>query len=157
MEIYESDKLLPIILQPSPLYAFARIWLFVMLALVLLFIAWWIFPAMALLNLLVMTAATYKFFYFRTMVYTITPEVIRISTGVFAKRLDSLEMYRVKDYVVLRPFLMRLFCLMNLTLKTTDPGNPEIDLVGIPFSGLVDTIREHVQAARQHNHIYEIN
>jgi len=66
-------------------------------------------------------------------------------------------MYRVKDYVLLRPFIFQVFKLMDLMLKTTDPENPIVWLRGIPLSGLVDTIRDHVQETRQHNRIYEIN
>ena len=60
-------------------------------------------------------------------------------------------------YILTQPFILQLFKLMDLTLKTTDPENPVIWLRGIPLSDLVDTIRGHVQEARQHNRIYEIN
>jgi hypothetical protein len=46
---------------------------------------------------------------------------------------------------------------MDVTLKSTDPENPVIWLRGIPESDIIDTIRDHVQDARQHNRIYEIN
>jgi len=60
-------------------------------------------------------------------------------------------------YVLLRPFIFQVFKIMDLMLKTTDPENPIVWLRGIPLSGLVDTIRDHVQETRQHNRIYEIN
>ena len=46
---------------------------------------------------------------------------------------------------------------MDLTLKATDPENPVIWLRGIPYSDLVDTLRERVNDARQHNRVYELN
>jgi hypothetical protein len=60
-------------------------------------------------------------------------------------------------YVQTQPFLLQLFGLMDLMLRTTDPVNPVIWLRGIPLSGIVDTIRAHVLETRQHNRIYEIN
>ena len=60
-------------------------------------------------------------------------------------------------YIVTQSFLLQVFRLMNLELRSTDPVNPIIWLCGIPHSDLVDTIREHVQEGRQHNRIYEIN
>jgi hypothetical protein len=66
-------------------------------------------------------------------------------------------MYRIKDYVMMQPLSLRLFRLMDLLLKSTDPENPMIWLRGIPESGIIDTIRDRVQEARKHNQIYEVN
>ena len=60
-------------------------------------------------------------------------------------------------YIITQPFMLQLFHLMDVTLKSTDPENPVIWLRGIPESDIIDTIRDHVQEARQHNRIYEIN
>jgi hypothetical protein len=87
----------------------------------------------------------------------VTTEYIRISRGIFFKRVDQLEMYRIKDYVMMQPLSFRLFRLMDLLLKSTDPENPMIWLRGIPESGIIDTIRDRVQEARKHNQIYEVN
>ena len=87
----------------------------------------------------------------------ITPEVVRITRGLFFKRTDQVEMYRIKDYIITQPFMLQVFHLMDLTLKSTDPENPVICLRGIPESDIIDTIRDHVQEARRHNRIYELN
>ena len=63
----------------------------------------------------------------------------------------------MKDYIVTQPLMRQIFNLTDLTLKSTDPENPVIWLRGIPQSDLIDTIRNYVQEARQHNRIYEIN
>jgi len=46
---------------------------------------------------------------------------------------------------------------MDLTLKSTDPENPVVRLLGIPQSDITDTIRGYVQEARMRNRIFEIN
>lgn len=89
--------------------------------------------------------------------YLINPDVVRVSSGLFSTRLDSLEMYRVKDYVILQPLILRVFKLMILTLKTTDPENKRVTFTGIPVSDIIDTIRDHVQKARLDNKIVELN
>ena len=68
--------------------------------------------------------AWYRFLYIRNSLYVITPEVIRISRGIFFKRVDMVEMYRVKHYIITQPFMLQVFHLMDLTLKSTDPENP---------------------------------
>jgi hypothetical protein len=60
-------------------------------------------------------------------------------------------------YVIVQPLMLRVFSLMNLTLKTKDPENKRLTLTGIPVSDIINTIRDHVQKARPANHIVELN
>lgn len=99
----------------------------------------------------------YRYLYIRNIRYVVTDEIIRVTRGIFFKRTDQVELFRVKDYILEQPFVLQIFRLMDLCLKSTDPENPVIWLRGIPYSDLVDTLREYVQRARQHNRIYEIN
>jgi len=129
----------------------------VLLSLTLLFLAWRLSPYFILFSFVVCLAAWYRILYIRTIEYLVTTEYIRISRGIFFKRVDQLEMYRIKDYVMMQPFSLQLFRLMDLLLKSTDPENPQVWLRGIPESGIIDTIRDRVQEARKHNNIYEVN
>jgi len=146
-----------IILKPAYIFAFFKSLPFIMAALVFLLLAWCLSPFFLFFSIILVGMAWYRFMYIRTSTYTISAEVIRISRGIFFKRTDQLEMFRIKDYIVTQSFLMQLFHLMDLTLKGTDPENPVIWLRGIPESNMVDTIRNHVNEARQHNRLYEIN
>jgi uncharacterized membrane protein YdbT with pleckstrin-like domain len=129
----------------------------VLLSLLFLLLAWCLSPYFLPFSFVVLGAARYRLLYIRNSAYLITPEVVRISRGIFFKRKDQIEMYRIKDYIVTQPFSLQLFRLMNLTLKSTDPENPVVWLVGIPESDIIDIIRNHVQEARKDNRIYEIN
>jgi hypothetical protein len=60
-------------------------------------------------------------------------------------------------YIITQSFILQLFRLMYLTLKSTDPENPVIQFQGIPESTITDTIRDRVQEARKNNKIYELN
>ncbi len=157
MEHQELKEQPGIIIKPATIFAFIKILPLTIAATGFLFLAWWIFPGLIWLSMAIMLFAFYRFLFIRNIIYLITPEIIRIRRGIFFKRTDTVELYRVKDYILTQPFILQLFKLMDLTLKTTDPENPVIWLRGIPLSDLVDTIRGHVQEARQHNRIYEIN
>ncbi len=146
-----------IVIRPATIFAFIKIFPLILAAFGFLFLAARYFPLLVWCSMVIMLFAWYRYLYIRRTVYEITPEVIRFSRGLFFRRTDMVEMYRVKDYVLLRPFVFQVFKLMDLMLKTTDPENPIVWLRGIPLSGIVDTIREHVQETRQHNRIYEIN
>jgi len=156
----ENEKLYEpqvISLRPAAVFAFFKICPLLLCTLGFLFLAWWIYPVFIWLSLLTLAMGVYRFGYIRKIGYLITPEFIRISRGIFFKRTDQVELFRVKDYVVTQSFLLQVFRLMDLELRSTDPVNPIIWLRGIPHSNIVDTIREHVQEGRQHNRIYEIN
>ena len=146
-----------LLIRPALLFAFMKIFPFLFCAIGFLLLAWRYWPDLIWLSFFSAFFAFYRFVYIRKITYIITPEIIRITRGIFFKRTDQIELYRVKDYILTQPFLLQLSGLMDLCLKSTDPENPVIWMRGIPASNLVDTLREHVQDARQHNKIYEIN
>jgi len=144
-------------LRPAAVYAFLKVCPLLLLDLCILILAWLFLPVLIILSWAIMVVALYNYFSIRSYRYLITGEYIRITKGIFFKRVDQVEMYRIKDYILIRSLLMQLFGLMNVTLSGTDKVNPVIALKGIPVSGLIDEIRERVQEARQHNNIYELN
>ena len=157
MEIVPPNDPQIIVVRPATLFAFIKVFPFIIFAMGFLLLAWRYYPPLALISLMASAMGFYRFLYIRNCMYTITPEVIKITRGLFFKRTDQVELFRVKDYVQTQPFLLQLFRLMDLMLRTTDPVNPVIWLRGIPLSDIVDTIRSHVLETRQHNRIYEIN
>ena len=64
--------------------------------------------------------------------YTVSDQRIRLTQGVFSKQTDSLELYRVKDVVLLEPFWLRLFGLGNIELRTSDVSSPLQTLRAVP-------------------------
>lgn len=144
-------------LRPAPIFAFVKTFPLNLLTVAFLILAWKLSPFFIWLGFLTTVIALYRYIYIRKLVYLITPEYIRISQGIFFKRVDQLEMYRIKDYIITQSPLLQLFGLMNVTLKSTDRENPIIWLRGIQRSDLIDNIRERVQEARKLNKIYEIN
>lgn|GEM_PF-356042 len=63
--------------------------------------------------------------------YKITSQRVVIEHGVFSKRMEQLDLYRVVDYVVERPFGQRIMGTGNIILEAMDKTTPEIRIVGI--------------------------
>jgi uncharacterized membrane protein YdbT with pleckstrin-like domain len=81
--------------------------------------------------------------------YQLTTERLRVRQGVFSRRTDEVELYRVKDYVLVEPFFLRLFGLGNVVVNTHDTTNPTVLLEAIPDASAVrDQIRKHVELCR---------
>ncbi|NHA02551.1 PH domain-containing protein [Mucilaginibacter sp. HC2] len=146
-----------ITIRPSAIYALLMVFPINLLALFFLGLAYRLLPASILISVFCSTIAFYRYWKIRKIVYTVDAEVLHIATGIFLRRTDSLELYRVKDYIITRNLLLQLLGLMNLTLLTTDLTNPVTILKGIPKSDLPDIIRERVQRARQNSKIVELN
>ncbi|MEO7213330.1 PH domain-containing protein [Mucilaginibacter sp.] len=146
-----------ILLRPAMLYALLKALPLIILAITFLLLAWWLSPYFILFSLVVCAFAWYRLLYIRSFQYLITHEYIRMTSGIFFKRIDQLEMFRVKDYIITQSFMLQIFKLMYLTLKSTDPENSVIQLQGIPESAITDTIRDRVLEARKNNNIYELN
>jgi membrane protein YdbS with pleckstrin-like domain len=76
--------------------------------------------------------AIVKWIQLRCRRYEITTQRVRIRQGVFSKRTDELELYRVKDSIVLEPFWQRLFGVGNIVISTNDTTTPTITLEALP-------------------------
>lgn len=63
--------------------------------------------------------------------YKITSQRVVIERGMFSKRLEQIDLYRVVDYVVDRPFSQRMMGTGNLILEAMDKTTPEIRIDGI--------------------------
>lgn len=100
-------------------------------------------------SLLLVLMYIYKFLYIKSMFYKITREQIVSTRGVFTITTDNIELYRVKDFTVKRPFLMRIINTMNFSLITSDKTHPILDLIGIPKSNIDQVVRKLVEEQRR--------
>lgn len=83
----------------------------------------------------------------RGLNYRVTNRRIVVESGVLSQRLEQVDLYRVNDYAVERPFSQRLLGTGNLLLKTADKSSPEISLRGIKTD--VVALYERVRAATE--------
>jgi uncharacterized membrane protein YdbT with pleckstrin-like domain len=90
--------------------------------------------------------------------YTVTTQRIIVTTGVFTRRTQELELYRVKDYSVVLPFFLRLVHRGTLVLTTSDKSTPNVVLLAVPsVEQLRDDIRRSVEALRDSKRVREVD
>lgn len=100
----------------------------------------------------------YSWFYINTATYTLTNQRIIRKEGVFSRVTFEIELYRVKDVLLLEPFIYRLFSLGNIRLvssqKTTH--NLVLDAIHKPAE-LREQIRKLVETRRTEKGVGEFD
>lgn len=86
--------------------------------------------------------------------YRITTQRLQIEQGFFSRTLNNLELFRIDDYEILRPFSMRIVGHAELRLRTSDRNNETIRIQGIPgIEDIAEEIRKHVLRERETRNI----
>lgn len=99
----------------------------------------------------------YKVAFILSHKFKITNEQIEYVRGVFSINSDFVELYRVKDLMIKRPFIMRLLTAQNLSLITSDKSHPMLHMFAIPTSNIHEVLRELVELNRNNKGVYEID
>jgi uncharacterized membrane protein YdbT with pleckstrin-like domain len=82
--------------------------------------------------------------------YLLTTERLRITTGLLSTATEDIELRRVRDLSVIRPFLLRLLGLGHVVLMSDDRTAPRITLRAVRApDALQSTIRDLVQRLYQ--------
>jgi uncharacterized membrane protein YdbT with pleckstrin-like domain len=75
--------------------------------------------------------------------YEITSQRVRVEKGLFSKSKESVELFRIDHFDVLKPLGMRLAGHCLLDLRSSDTNFANVELLGIPdLETLADTLRE---------------
>ena len=94
----------------------------------------------------------------RFTVYEVTNQRIKLKTGILNQEIDECELYRVRDYKVVKPFFQRIFGLGKIELVTSDRSNSNINLNGIKDpENLYNLIRDNVEKIRRKTGTREID
>ena len=94
----------------------------------------------------------------KCFVYRLTTDRVVMTRGVFSKRTDELELYRVKDTTLLEPFWLRLVSLGHIDLTTSDRSTPAVRIRAIPNAGaLREELRRNVERLRTLKGIREVD
>ena len=81
-----------------------------------------------------------------TTKYVLTSERLRVTTGVLSTRTEDLELRRVRDSVILRPFWARVAGLGDVQILSADASTPRMILHAIRDpDGVQSMIRSNVQ------------
>lgn len=115
-------------------------------------------PFILLLLVVPIFMALARYLQTKSKTYELTNERLKIREGVFGKKADTLELYRVKDLETRQPFLYRMARVENVQLNTSDTSSPLIFIEAIPCAvGLADKVRNQVEAIRAQKGVREID
>ena len=94
----------------------------------------------------------------RCKVFELTTQRFKITSGIFTKVTETLELYRVKDIETRQPFLSRLVGIENVQMTTSDASSPIVLVDAVPSSvGFADKLRHQVEIIRQQKRVREID
>lgn len=123
----------------------------------LLFAAFWFIPLYALAPI-PLAWAVWRYLVVRTRIYELTSERLRITSGVFNQTVDEVELYRVKDTLMLRPWWMRLIGLSTVVLETSDRSLPNVEIPALPKgSEFREILRKQVELQRDKKRVRELD
>jgi len=86
--------------------------------------------------------------------YWISSERIEVTTGVFNKKRQTIELFRIQDLELDEPLFLRLRASGNLVIRAIDVGEPEITLTGLPeASDVFEALRQISIDERQRHRV----
>jgi uncharacterized membrane protein YdbT with pleckstrin-like domain len=90
--------------------------------------------------------------------YEIDPEQLRYTSGIILRKHEFVENYRIKDFLIEKPLIYRLFGLGNLTVYTSDKTTPILHLYAIRKpEEKCQILRGLVELSRKEKRVYEID
>jgi len=100
------------------------------------------------------------YYYLKTRftIFELSEDRLKLKKGILNQRIDETELYRIRDYEVLKPFILRIFGLGNLNLITSDKSHPSITLKAIKNpENVLELIRENVERTRKDTGTKEVD
>lgn len=91
------------------------------------------------------------------VVWIITDDTLCRIKGVFSRRTDYTELYRVVDYEESQTFFQKLLKIKSVRIISTDKSDSILEMYGIDVSlDVVKLVRNRVEKCKQEKRIYEI-
>jgi len=90
--------------------------------------------------------------------YELTTERIFIYKGIINQVREEIELYRIRDYMVVRPVWLRILGKGNILIKTSDLTIPVYSFIGIsnPYK-VSDMLRNNVEQMRMLKGVREVD
>lgn len=119
------------------------------LSVIILVLSFMFFPIAAVLVLIPMVYIFVKWLTVKYHKYNVTTERIFYTTGIFSKRTEAMELYRIRDVDMYEPFWQRLFKLGNIAITSSDKTTQNFLIKAVPHpSELMNNIRKNVEKRR---------
>lgn len=80
----------------------------------------------------------------------ITNRSVETEAGVFAKKIDVLELWRIRDLRYKQAFIDRILGIAHIELFTKDVTSPHMEIIGLPASRQIfEKLRDAIEIQRQ--------
>jgi uncharacterized membrane protein YdbT with pleckstrin-like domain len=93
----------------------------------------------------------YRYWVISGIEYKVTTRRIVVETGVLSKKMEQVDLYRIADYSVERPFLQRLVGTGNISLQTLERAESQLTIREIKTDvvALYEAVRKATEIDRQ--------
>lgn len=137
---------------------------------------WWFFTSNGMLSILILgtaidsgsnvwglclapiARAIWRYLDLKCTAYEITTQRIIVKRGIFSRKTDEMELYRVRDYRLSEPFYLRVFKLSTIELVTDDRSDPILKILALKNGvTLMQKIREQVEFLRRNTRNTDID
>jgi uncharacterized membrane protein YdbT with pleckstrin-like domain len=88
--------------------------------------------------------AAWRWLVIQCIGYELTTQRLKVSHGVLSRRIDELELYRVKDTSFSQSFFQRIFGLASILMTTSDLSSPSVTIYSIA-APQAKQLREHIR------------
>jgi uncharacterized membrane protein YdbT with pleckstrin-like domain len=100
----------------------------------------------------------WKYLSVRCQGFELTTERLKITQGVINQKLDEVELYRVKDMLMVRPWWMRITGLASVILETSDRSQPSLEIPAVRGGAeLREQLRKQVELQRDRKRVREMD
>jgi uncharacterized membrane protein YdbT with pleckstrin-like domain len=90
--------------------------------------------------------------------WKVTSRRIERESGLLSKRVDTIELWRIRDVEYRQSILDRMFGVSSLVVTAHDGASPYLEIRGMPASRAVyDGLMSAVMAARQQRGVMNLN
>jgi membrane protein YdbS with pleckstrin-like domain len=89
-------------------------------------------------------------FYRKSIKFRVTTTVIEWERGLLSKRIDVLQLWRIRDVVYKQNLVDRILGIAHVEVVASDATNPDLEIVGLPASRqLFEQLRDSIEIQRQ--------
>ena len=95
--------------------------------------------------------------YRKSIRFRVTNTVIEYERGMLSKRIDVLQLWRVRDVVYKQNLVDRILGIAHVEVVAQDATNPDLEIVGMPASRqLFEQLRDSIEIQRQAKNVYGV-
>lgn len=92
--------------------------------------------------------------YRRSIRFRVTSTSIEFERGILSKRIDVLQLWRIKDVIYKQTLVDRILRIAHIEVVAQDKENPDVEIIGMPASRqLFEQLRDSIEIQRQSKNV----